>query len=174
MTTYALLTCIAVLTVTLPLWWEAQVHRVYVAACALAAALLVALAVVLLFAADLGADAVSVHLGVVLLAAVAVVAGGPVTAAVLANVEDRAGAEAAERVLRGGAWIGVLERTAVYLAITVGSPEALALVVAVKGLGRYPELQSRSHGAAERFIVGTFASILWAAGCALVAVRLRG
>ena len=38
----------------------------------------------------------------------------------------------------------------------------VAVVVAVKGLGRYPEL--REHPAAsERFVVGTLASLTWAA-----------
>ena len=71
----------------------------------------------------------------------------------------------------------VLLRRAVYYAPSWHSwnllPEAIALVVAIKGLGRYPEIQAmKAPGAAERFIVGTLASILWAAGCALVAVRL--
>ena len=38
----------------------------------------------------------------------------------------------------------------------------------LKGLGRYPELRNPedSPGAAERFIIGTFTSVLWAAACA--------
>jgi hypothetical protein len=48
--------------------------------------------------------------------------------------------------------------------LLVGWPEGLAVVLAVKGLGRYPEL--RRPGAAERFIIGTFTSVLWAAGAA--------
>ena len=43
-------------------------------------------------------------------------------------------------------------------------PEAIAIVLAVKGLGRYPEL--REPGAAEQFIIGTLASVLWAAAVA--------
>lgn len=67
-------------------------------------------------------------------------------------------------VLRGGTWVGILERVAVVLALLVGSPEGAAVALAVKSLGRYPDLQTSS--AAERFIIGTFASVLWAAGCA--------
>jgi hypothetical protein len=37
-------------------------------------------------------------------------------------------------------------------------------VLAVKGVGRYHELGAA--GAAERFIIGTFASVLWASACA--------
>jgi len=71
-------------------------------------------------------------------------------------------------VLRGGAWIGVLERLAVSSALLMGWPEGLAIILAVKALGRYSELGK--SGAAERFILGTFASQLWACACVGVAV----
>ena len=117
------------------------------------------------------------------LAAVAV--GGPLTTAVLRAVSRSPGSRASRHqqrvpgpdaavataagVLRGGTWIGALERLAVVTSLLAGWPEGLAVVLAVKGLGRYPEL--RHPGAAERFIIGTFCSVLWAAGCA-GAVRL--
>lgn len=69
------------------------------------------------------------------------------------------------RILRGGAIIGVLERLAVCLAILGGQPVAIAYVVAIKGLGRFAELKE-TPVAAERFIIGTLASMLWAAGIA--------
>lgn len=73
----------------------------------------------------------------------------------------------AGRVLRGGLWIGILERLAIYSALLLGAVEVIAMVLAVKGLGRYPELRSGdSPGVAERFIIGTFVSVLWAASCA--------
>jgi hypothetical protein len=75
-------------------------------------------------------------------------------------------------ILRGGAWIGVLERAAIAATLLVGSAEGLVVVLAVKGLGRYAEL--RAPAAAERFILGTLASALWAAACVGVAVLLRG
>ena len=71
----------------------------------------------------------------------------------------------ATRILRGGAIIGVLERLAVCLAILTGQPVAIAYVVAIKGLGRFAELKE-TPVAAERFIIGTLASMLWAAGVA--------
>lgn len=71
-------------------------------------------------------------------------------------------------VLRGGLFIGVLERGAVVLAILTGQPVAVAYVVAIKGLGRYPELKSAPE-ASERFIIGTLTSMLWAAGVAALA-----
>jgi hypothetical protein len=75
-------------------------------------------------------------------------------------------------ILRGGAWIGVLERAAVAGTLLVGWPEGLAVVLAVKGLGRYNELRS-TPAAAERFIIGSLASALWAVACVGVAVLLR-
>ncbi|WLQ05387.1 hypothetical protein [Arthrobacter oryzae] len=74
----------------------------------------------------------------------------------------------ATRILRGGAIIGVLERLAVCLAILGGQPVAIAYVVAIKGLGRFAELKE-TPVAAERFIIGTLASMLWAAGVAALA-----
>lgn len=75
------------------------------------------------------------------------------------------GGAPATRILRGGAIIGVLERLAVCLAILAGQPVAIAYVVAIKGLGRFAELKE-TPVAAERFIIGTLASMLWAAGVA--------
>ena len=71
----------------------------------------------------------------------------------------------AARILRGGAIIGVLERFAVCLAILAGQPVAIAYVVAIKGLGRFAELKA-TPVAAERFIIGTLTSLLWASGVA--------
>lgn len=78
------------------------------------------------------------------------------------DVADGPTGARARAALRGGTWIGLLERTAVTGALLLGYPAGLALVVAVKGLGRYPEL--REHpGSSERFVIGTLASMLWAA-----------
>jgi len=72
------------------------------------------------------------------------------------------------RILRGGAIIGVLERLAVCVAVLTGQPVAIAYVVAIKGLGRFAELKE-TPVAAERFIIGTLTSLLWAAGVASLA-----
>ncbi len=64
--------------------------------------------------------------------------------------------------LRGGLWIGLLERAAIVGTLWAGWPEGTAVVLAVKGLGRFSEL--KNHQAAEQFILGTFASGLVAAG----------
>lgn len=77
----------------------------------------------------------------------------------------------AREALRGGTWIGLLERAAVTGCLLAGYPAGVALVIAVKGLGRYPEL--REHpGASERFVIGTLASLLWAAAVGLAGLAL--
>ncbi len=76
---------------------------------------------------------------------------------------------AVHEVLRGGLTIGILERLAVAGAILAGFPEAIAIVVAIKGVGRFTELAAAE--ARERFIIGTFASLIWACACATL-VRL--
>lgn len=112
---------------------------------------------------------------VVLSTLVAAVGGGPVTEVVFAlaarrphpNISrSRSGAE--ESLLRGGMWIGILERIAIAATLWASWPEGLAVVLAVKGLGRFAEL--KQHAAAEQFILGTFSSVLWA--CAAYGVGL--
>lgn len=72
-------------------------------------------------------------------------------------------ATATREVLRGGTWIGYLERIAVVGAIAVGHFEIVAAVIAIKGLGRFSELDAPE--ARERFIIGTLVSMTWAALC---------
>lgn len=69
--------------------------------------------------------------------------------------------------LRGGTWIGFLERFAVTGLVLVGDGTGVALVVAIKGLGRYPELRENPE-ASERFVIGTLASLVWSAGLGLL------
>jgi hypothetical protein len=95
----------------------------------------------------------------------------PVGGSDIDTAELRIGTVSDPQTLRGGAWIGALERIAVSVTLLAGWPEGLAVVLAVKGLGRYPEL--RRPAAAERFIVGTFASVLWAVAAVGAAVALR-
>jgi len=84
------------------------------------------------------------------------------------DVSNPAAPVPAQRILRGGAIIGVLERLGVCLAILTAQPVAIAYIVAIKGLGRFAELKE-TPVAAERFIIGTLASMLWAAGVAALA-----
>jgi hypothetical protein len=87
------------------------------------------------------------------------------------EAEPAAADERPEQVLRGGAWIGYLERAAVAATVLAGWPEGVALVLAVKGVGRYAEL--RETNAPEAFIIGTLTSLLWAASAAGAAHLLR-
>lgn len=74
-------------------------------------------------------------------------------------------------VLRGGATIGYLERVAVAASLLAGYPEGLAVVVAIKGVGRFTELSEPESR--ERFIIGTFASLVWASAGAAIALLAR-
>lgn len=94
---------------------------------------------------------------------------GPAAASPEEAVEET-DAEVVEEPLRGGLAIGILERAAIAVCILANFAAGLAVIVAAKGLARYPEL--RNPGAAEQFIIGTFVSVLWAAGCAGVAVAV--
>lgn len=110
-------------------------------------------------------------------AAAAVLIGGAVTSCVLglADASERPTTQRVQRTtLRGGAWIGALERICILALLLAEWPEGMAIILAVKGLARYPELKSHSTGAAERFIIGTFTSIAVAAACAGLAVLIAG
>lgn len=166
----ALLALVAVLGLLL----TAQGERVRPTWGALCLAFLLALAAALAWAGGSARTSVGEAgaLGAVL---AAVAAGGPIATAVLRAADPAAvgvsGGPQDPAILRGGAWIGVLERIAVAVSLLVGSADGLLVVLAVKGLGRYAEL--RAPAAAERFILGTLASALWAAGCVGVALLIR-
>ncbi|WP_282943920.1 hypothetical protein [Cellulomonas endometrii] len=82
-----------------------------------------------------------------------------------ARADDGPDGDRARAKLRGGTWIGVLERLAVTGTLLAGEPGGVAVVVAIKGLGRYPELRTGDDPAvSERFVIGTLASLVWAAG----------
>lgn len=128
--------------------------------------------------------------------ALAIAGGAIVTTAVFEHIDAGAtgtggssySIEAAGDVLRGGAWIGALERTAIFATVVAGWPQGVAVVLAVKALGRYPELRTPGvagqssfgpkptpgdkapSGATERFIIGTMASVIWAAMAVYLAV----
>jgi hypothetical protein len=111
---------------------------------------------------------------------VAVLGGDPITRLALSRTTfgdqegehggmvDRA---SGRELLRGGRVIGLLERLAVAGAIVAGFPEALAVIVAIKGVGRFTELDNSA--VRERFIVGTLASWIWASAAACVVLLAR-
>ena len=82
--------------------------------------------------------------------------------------------EAASEILRGGAWIGVLERAAVYAAIVGGLARGHRHRAGRQEPRPLPRAAGRhSSAAAERFIIGTFVSTLFACACAGVALLAR-
>ncbi|MDE0573020.1 hypothetical protein ON058_06300 [Demequina sp. B12] len=107
---------------------------------------------------------------VVAAAAISAIAGAPLIGLMLRAVQP--GVEM-RGLLRGGMWIGILERIIVTVSIAVGEPAAVAVVVAIKGLGRYPELRATKPDeradASERFIIGTLASLVWASALGIAA-----
>lgn len=142
------------------------------------------------------ADSLSIPLMIALALALAAIGGGPFTTSILAmamrapngpnggivvvtapsrgsaapdaspdGVHTDQPAESTE-VLRGGTTIGILERISTAGAIVSGFPEAVAVLVALKGVGRFTELSSAE--AKERFIIGSIASLLWASACTLL------
>ncbi|HEX5088801.1 MAG TPA: hypothetical protein VFV89_13405 [Nocardioides sp.] len=161
--------------------WSAYGRAIWppVSALALASA-----AVIAAVADEISAGRVELTILVALAGLLAVVGGGPVTTRIFGMVDrqdvDRQDDESqtidqAGQVLRGGAWIGALERLAVFAGLAAGFPEGVAVVLALKGVGRFPDLRGdRGSGAAtERFIIGTFTSVLWAAACAGMVALVR-
>ena len=129
--------------------------------------------------------AVAVVAGI-LLAVLGIIGGSPITMAVLGfsrrgsvpSVDGEHGGIVVSEgtapeirraeVLRGGTIIGYLERLALIAAIVLGHVEIVAVLIAVKGLGRFSELDSPEIR--ERFIIGTLVSLIWAGACALLIV----
>lgn len=110
--------------------------------------------------------------------------GGPSNDAVAALLtlvrEGAAGAEGAGgALLRGGRWIGALERVLVLVLAFSDVPAAVGAVVAAKGVIRFPEIsrdagEGTNGGAkAEEFLIGSFSSWLLAAGAYLL-LRVLG
>lgn len=137
----------------------------------LIAAIILGVAAVIRVVADLPNSDVLGLVGLTL----AVVGGSVVTTAAFKQIDGHNDVtaetlEAAGQVLRGGTWIGMLERFVVFVTLAAGYPAGIAYVLAIKGLGRYPELVNQKRaGAAERFIIGTMISVIWAGICAYVA-----
>jgi hypothetical protein len=147
----------------------------------ISAAALAAAAAVAAVADELSTDRVEMTIIVTISGLLAVAGGGPLTTRVFAAVDRGQPAKDsisdAGAILKGGAWIGALERMAVFAGLAAGFPEGVAVVLALKGVGRFPDLRgdAATGGATtERFIIGTFTSVLWAAACAgMVALVAR-
>lgn len=117
-------------------------------------------------------------------ASLAIFAGNPITTSVLNYADSRGGAQplrdgqhggiiieslvdgagGQREVLRGGTTIGYLERLVLVAAVAVGHWEIIGALIAIKGLGRFSELDTPETR--ERFIIGTLVSLVWAGACA--------
>jgi hypothetical protein len=83
------------------------------------------------------------------------------------DVED----EEPGTALRGGRWIGPLERLLIIILAGAGAEVAIGAVVAAKGVIRFPEISQDSSGEkAEEFLIGSVSSWILAA---LVAMFVR-
>jgi len=154
----------AAITLRLPRRW-----LVIVSAAALA------VAVLMVAVPHPGANSIVVAVIGVAALAISTAGGGPAVMFVLALASRGSVTEGSHggilvdessrhEVLRGGTTIGLFERFATTAAIMAGFPEAVAVVVAIKGVGRFTELDVAE--ARERFIIGTLVSLVWAAACA--------
>jgi hypothetical protein len=182
MTVTAVVLWLVVGLVSIAGWWPAPVGWVAASRGRLAVTVAVVVtatgAVALLGALGRAGDGPLAWLAVAAGGLAAVTSGNVLTRCVLALA---AGAttpapRVQATVLRGGAWIGVLERLALFGTLLAGFPMGLVAIVAVKAFARYPELKTaQATGAIERFIIGTFASLGWAAVCVgVVEVLLHG
>ena len=75
-----------------------------------------------------------------------------------------------KQIDRMGAGIGVLERLLVVLLTFTAGPASISLVIAAKSLARFRQLNKQ--GFAERYLVGTLASVTMALVSALVAQQI--
>jgi hypothetical protein len=75
-------------------------------------------------------------------------------------------AEIGERSLRGGRLLGPMERLIVAATILAGDSVGVALVIAAKGLLRFPEIRGGADELTEYLLIGTFTSLLLAGALA--------
>ena len=84
---------------------------------------------------------------------------GEVVAAGYRPSPEREKLDESRSSMRGGRWIGPLERILVLLFASVEAPAAIAAIVAAKGVIRFPEISKDEAGQkAEEFLIGSFAS----------------
>lgn len=63
-------------------------------------------------------------------------------------------------LIDGGKWIGLLERTLIFVLILAGEFQAIGFLIAAKSILRFQYSKERSHS--ETVIIGTLASFGWA------------
>ncbi len=77
------------------------------------------------------------------------------------ETDQPAGRQTGQHTIAAGRVIGVLERILIFLGVIFGRWEIIAGVVALKTVARYKELDDQLN--AEYFLIGSLASIFWAA-----------
>ena len=96
--------------------------------------------------------------------------GNPVTRMALHLAGKRTPPKEGETAatLRGGRVIGVLERLLIMIGLAASSLEVMIAVIALKSVARYNKLDQQEF--AEYFLIGSMASILWAAVLTIVMI----
>jgi hypothetical protein len=92
----------------------------------------------------------------------------------LVSVDDQVAIDTFRRhgLRNGGATIGMLERCLVLTFVLAGNYGAIGLILAAKGLLRYPEIKdTQDQKMAEYILVGTMLSLIWAVVVGLLAQR---
>ena len=92
----------------------------------------------------------------------------------LITADDKAAIDTFRRrgLRNGGAIIGILERCLVLTFVLSGDYGAIGLILAAKGLLRYPEIKDgQDQKMAEYILVGTMLSLIWAVLVGLAALR---
>ena len=88
----------------------------------------------------------------------------PLISGALPIVAGRSDEQDEVTALRGGRWIGPLERLLIIVLAGAGAEVAIAAVVAAKGVIRFPEISQDSTGEkAEEFLIGSVSSWILAA-----------
>ena len=109
-------------------------------------------------------------------AVTAVLGGAPVATAVLRLADatwpssDQGLAHAG--VLPAGEWLGPLERVITFACLSLSWPEGVAAALVLKSWGRLDVIKT-SPEAGQRFMIGTMASVLWAAALSGVGWAVR-
>lgn len=108
---------------------------------------------------------------------VTVFGGDPVVRVILMNVEKNMSPGVKRQLEKGsvpdaGRYIGYLERALVFLLVIAHQSGSIAFIIAAKAIIRFESAKHRPF--AEYFLVGTFASILFAMILPILLVFLQG
>lgn len=98
---------------------------------------------------------------------------GVILAAFLARFEVPVEQEAAKGLENGGFWIGVSERSLIYIFIIMGEPSGVGFLVAAKSIFRIGEIRDgEQRKLAEYILIGTLSSFTLAVVVGILARHL--